>query len=296
MRKIFAFLAVALMCTANVDAQLADEVITLDLDSTVTVPAGNVTIVVFLSGSNADPMDPVSPPNGDVFIAGGNASGPQGLLASDGCGVPNLTSPTDIGFPGSNFLVAGGDAAGMPLISNHTDVTIADPGTGLSCGVADPDGDPATIDGFTADNAWAQTISVASATDIDTVIIGVAAAVEAQGLIDTTGDGVLDSPGIVDGVIPIEVFFFFGTSPTFNMDGPNETPDAAFVLDVVVGDVGCTNPIGDINLDGTVDLLDVTPFVELLTNAGFQCEADIDENGTVDLLDVTPFVELLTGG
>ena len=42
MRKIFAFLAVALMCTANVDAQLADEVITLDLDSTVTVPAGNV--------------------------------------------------------------------------------------------------------------------------------------------------------------------------------------------------------------------------------------------------------------
>ena len=80
------------------------------------------------------------------------------------------------------------------------------------------------------------------------------------------------------------------------MDGPNETPDAAFVLDVVVGDVGCTNPIGDINLDGTVDLLDVTPFVELLTSAGFQCEADIDENGTVDLLDVTPFVELLTGG
>ena len=54
--------------------------------------------------------------------------------------------------------------------------------------------------------------------------------------------------------------------------------------------------IGDINTDGAVDLLDVGPFVDLLTNAGFQCEADIDDNGAVDLLDVTPFVDLLTGG
>ena len=54
--------------------------------------------------------------------------------------------------------------------------------------------------------------------------------------------------------------------------------------------------IGDVNLDGSVDLLDVGPFVDLLATGMFQVEADIDENGAVNLLDVGPFVDLLAGG
>ena len=54
--------------------------------------------------------------------------------------------------------------------------------------------------------------------------------------------------------------------------------------------------LGDVNQDGTVDLLDVAPFVELLTNGDFQAEADINQDGIVDLLDVAPFVDLLAGG
>ncbi len=54
--------------------------------------------------------------------------------------------------------------------------------------------------------------------------------------------------------------------------------------------------LGDVNLDGVVDLLDVSPFVDLITGGLFQAEADIDQNGVVDLLDVAPFVGLLTGG
>ena len=54
--------------------------------------------------------------------------------------------------------------------------------------------------------------------------------------------------------------------------------------------------IGDVNQDGSVDLLDVGPFVDLLVSGDFQKEADINEDGTVDLLDVTPFVALLAGG
>lgn len=53
--------------------------------------------------------------------------------------------------------------------------------------------------------------------------------------------------------------------------------------------------LGDINLDGVVDLLDVAPFVELLTTDVFQAEADINQDGEVDLLDVAPFVNVLTG-
>ena len=53
--------------------------------------------------------------------------------------------------------------------------------------------------------------------------------------------------------------------------------------------------IGDVNMDGAVNLLDVGPFVDLLTGGGFQLEADVNQDGTVNLLDVAPFVDLLSG-
>ena len=52
--------------------------------------------------------------------------------------------------------------------------------------------------------------------------------------------------------------------------------------------------IGDVNMDGEVNLLDVSPFVDLLTGGGFQLEADINADGEVNLLDVAGFVALLT--
>ena len=51
--------------------------------------------------------------------------------------------------------------------------------------------------------------------------------------------------------------------------------------------------LGDVNQDGAVDLLDVEPFVELLSSEKFLLEADINKDGIVDLLDVGPFVDLL---
>ena len=54
--------------------------------------------------------------------------------------------------------------------------------------------------------------------------------------------------------------------------------------------------IGDVNCDGEINLLDVSPFVDLLLTGGFSTKADITGDGNVDLLDVAPFVDLLTGG
>ena len=54
--------------------------------------------------------------------------------------------------------------------------------------------------------------------------------------------------------------------------------------------------LGDVNLDCLVNLLDVAPFVDRISNGTFQVEADVNEDGLVNLLDVAPFVELLTGG
>ncbi len=54
--------------------------------------------------------------------------------------------------------------------------------------------------------------------------------------------------------------------------------------------------LGDINLDGVVNLQDVSPFVALLTTGQFQAEGDINGDGVVSLTDVAPFVALLSGG
>ena len=54
--------------------------------------------------------------------------------------------------------------------------------------------------------------------------------------------------------------------------------------------------LGDVNCDGFVDLLDVAPFVDLVTNGEFSAKADLNLDGNVDLLDVAPFVDLLVGG
>ena len=52
--------------------------------------------------------------------------------------------------------------------------------------------------------------------------------------------------------------------------------------------------LGDVNLDGGVNFLDISPFISLLSTAGFQNEADIDQNGTVNFLDITPFIDILS--
>ena len=58
----------------------------------------------------------------------------------------------------------------------------------------------------------------------------------------------------------------------------------------------CENALGDINGDGFVNLLDVNPFVDLLSQGVFQCEADLNQDSAVNLLDVQLFVGLLAGG
>ena len=60
--------------------------------------------------------------------------------------------------------------------------------------------------------------------------------------------------------------------------------------------IGSAVLLGDVNQDGVVNLLDVDPFVAVLTSGGFQLEADVNQDGQVNLLDVDPFVALLSGG
>ena len=52
--------------------------------------------------------------------------------------------------------------------------------------------------------------------------------------------------------------------------------------------------LGDVNMDGIVNLLDVGPFVDALTNGTFIAEADVNQDGSVNLLDAGPFVDILS--
>ena len=67
-----------------------------------------------------------------------------------------------------------------------------------------------------------------------------------------------------------------------------------------VNDVGIAFPgemmtlLGDVNLDGTVNFLDITPFIAAVSGGSTQAEADINGSGTVDFLDITPFIALLS--
>lgn len=71
---------------------------------------------------------------------------------------------------------------------------------------------------------------------------------------------------------------------------------ASFGIEVDHLQYGYNSLLGDVNCDGVVDLLDVQPFVDLITSGDFSVKADINQDGAVDLLDVAPFVELLVAG
>ena len=53
--------------------------------------------------------------------------------------------------------------------------------------------------------------------------------------------------------------------------------------------------LGDVNLDGVVNFLDISPFIAILSTGGFQAEADTNVDGDVNFLDISPFIDLLSG-
>lgn len=51
--------------------------------------------------------------------------------------------------------------------------------------------------------------------------------------------------------------------------------------------------LGDVNLDGSVNPGDISPFIIVLITGGFQTEADCNQSGSVNFLDIFSFVDQL---
>ena len=76
------------------------------------------------------------------------------------------------------------------------------------------------------------------------------------------------------------------------------TPEVPFKLEDYLELVDWTmvpELLGDVNLDGAVSFLDISPFITVLSANVWQAEADIDQNGVVDFLDISPFINILSG-
>jgi len=53
--------------------------------------------------------------------------------------------------------------------------------------------------------------------------------------------------------------------------------------------------LGDVNLDGVVNFLDISPFILILAVGDFQEEADVNQDGTVNFLDISAFINIFAG-
>ena len=85
---------------------------------------------------------------------------------------------------------------------------------------------------------------------------------------------------------------------------PTARDNLSFDVQIMVGAAAASRTVqleiggvllGDVNLDGAVNFIDIAPFIERLTSGGVSAEADIDGNGSVNFLDIAHFIALLAG-
>jgi len=52
--------------------------------------------------------------------------------------------------------------------------------------------------------------------------------------------------------------------------------------------------LGDVDVNGVVNFLDIAPFIDQLSTGTFQIEADVNLDGSVNFLDIAPFIAILS--
>ena len=110
-------------------------------------------------------------------------------------------------------------------------------------------------------------------------------------------DSLPQARGSAVGSIPFVNFTFVadGVTDQISFDISNGTGTTNATLNAFA--LSVTDPssalLGDVNLSGTVDFLDISPFISVLTSPEYQIEADINLDGYVNFLDITPFITVL---
>ena len=244
-------------------------------------PSGSFTLTV-------TPLEDVTLTGAQIYAAGDNTNG----AFTGGQYRYTTNSADDNGFA---LSINGQDekAISIPLGSgDHVfsfsgTVAPADPGNyvGLSLFFTDNDStldnsfNPETTSGVAGDlTVFTQMNSPSNS--FSTVTAGI----QTQTYdIDATGSAFANGQqSFAFGSVEVSVTAFSVSNSTFN-------PSGSFTLTVTP-----LTLLGDVNLDGSVNFLDIAPFIAVLANEGFQAEADIDQTGVVNFLDIARFIELLS--
>ena len=112
-------------------------------------------------------------------------------------------------------------------------------------------------------------------------------------------DSLPQARGSAVGSIPFVNFTFVadGVTDQISFDISNGTGTTNATLNAFA--LSVTDPssalLGDVNLSGTVDFLDISPFIAVLSSGTYQAEADCDEDGFINFLDIAPFIAILSG-
>jgi hypothetical protein len=163
-----------------------------------------------------------------------------------------------------------------------------------------------TIEGafLTDDGNWGCVWDVDTPTgNVEALIVNGELLLKEGDAVDWNGDGRIDA-GDEGAVIETFTGITALTASRSRTDGSFDlyfTADCTIDGDEIEGGFvmtlqGVDVLIGDINCDGTVTLLDVSPFVKLISSGVYSAAADVNDDGCVSLLDVQPFVKTLTGG
>ena len=100
---------------------------------------------------------------------------------------------------------------------------------------------------------------------------------------------VLDRNVRLSGVLADGTAFSFDLNSSFAPSQDNFQTGA--VLNVILTESEVL--LGDVNLDGVVNFLDIAGFVTILLAGAVLDEADINQDGIVNFLDIGPFVVIL---
>ena len=207
--------------------------------------------------------------SGDLPVATGNILS----SADDDNVVTNISGQRALGI--NNPSIGNGD---FDLIGDGNDSADFNPGETLT---------------FTFDQAVQFTSieleSVEAEDSFDVLVDGVA-------VLETTGDdSFIDDLGGLTGLT-----IAAGSEITFAVDGilaPDLTdlPSTSIRIETFTVEIVGSTLLGDVNLDGTVDFLDISPFIAVLSGGIDQAEADCNEDGEVNFLDISPFISILSG-
>jgi hypothetical protein len=257
---------------------------------TVTTIAAGVTATAAVTGPDWSNNDGSGRGSSKDTTWGTDAGPAAADAGTTGIGV-NLTLTNGASTGGLTFTITNGGAIDLRLNSFHMDALAFRPNAARSYALNVVSGDMTIGNVFT---------SAAPANDNSTNAITHLGGGLLTDDLDTSthnqhDDIDIDLTGLPDHTLApgesavIQIAFSNGTGSGggHHLFLDNVAFNGAFEATTVL--------LGDVDLSGTVDFLDISPFISVLSGGGFQAEADCDQSGTVDFLDISPFIAILSG-